>query len=277
VPAGNDAWHREAAEITGAPYKPDAVDKEKDKVKKAINQEPRVVSKKAPAKAGTDGALPMRLENMMNKDLVMANMAEPPSGGVELPEKMQLELNKYRAKLYNEFYEKRAHEYEIRAEMGAKRKAETLARKRVKKARATNPNSKVDKKSQVQLYVQARKEVDNHSIRKYQRKFSKDLAKWATNKVFNEQERLKGLSDQKNKDDQTVALEVHREVNAKKVKGEDSKAVMTDEKEAVPKKEQEETKTEEQKPAETKTEKKKTAEKTEEKTKEKSEEKKPAL
>merc|ERR1711871_774551 len=48
----NDAWHRQASEVTGAPYKPDTVEKAKNKMKKAINATPRVKSKKAPAKAG---------------------------------------------------------------------------------------------------------------------------------------------------------------------------------------------------------------------------------
>jgi len=218
----NDAWHRQASEVTGAPYKPDTVEKAKNKMKKAINATPRVKSKKAPAKAGEYGPLPMRLEHVMNRALIMANMAEPKTGkGAELSEAIVNQLAKYRAKLYNEFYEKNAHDYEIRAEMAAKKKAHALAKKRAKKAKRTHPNTYLTPQSREQLYVQARKEVDNHAIRKYQRKFKKNLAKWATNKVFIEQERLEGIENRRKKDDQIVQMEIHREKNAKKVKGED--------------------------------------------------------
>lgn len=221
----NDAWHREAVESTGAAYKPDTVEKEKNNIKKAISQQPKIKSKAAPPKPGEYGALPMRLEHVMNNALVSANMADPEGAkDASLSETMMNELNKYRAKLYNEFYEKYAHEFEIRAERHAKAKAEKKVQQRVKKAKVKHPNSKISHAEQVKLYLQARKEVDNHTVRKYQRKFTKHLEKWAANKVFTEQERLKKNDEARKRDDQLIRLDKRREENEAKLKGKDPPA-----------------------------------------------------
>lgn len=97
-------------------------------------------------------------------------------------------------------------------------------KKRVHQSNMKHPNNKVDKAGRVKLYVQARKEVDNHAVRKYQRSFVKHLDKWAANKVFTEQERLKGVHKRKTDDDHIVELEKRREENEARLEGKDPPA-----------------------------------------------------
>lgn len=194
---GNDNWHMLAAQTTGATYKADEASAENNAMKNQIDKEPRVKSNKVPKK--TDplaGHLPMNLQGVMNNALSGLEEKTKETG---LSADMTKEYNRYRSLLFQEYYQKSAHEYEIRAEAKADREADVIVKHRVYKENKKTPNNKVNKSQKDDFYAQARKEVDNHAVRKYQRKFSEDLAAYVTKKLYTEQERLKGISNLRKK------------------------------------------------------------------------------
>jgi hypothetical protein len=208
---GNDDWHAAASEITKAEYKKDQMKAETDSIKKGLKNIPKQKSKSVPKKAGDGAPLDLNLENVMNEELQEASVdsgvdtgSDPLKAGDGLTDASQDTLRKFRTFLYTEFYEKYAHEFESRAEAMADRKASALTKLRVKRLNIKTPDNKVGSAEQLKLYSQARKEVDNHAVRHYQRSFAKRLKKWAANKMFMKQEELM-------REDQAVARKVAEE------------------------------------------------------------------
>merc|ERR1711924_526989 len=182
--------------------------------------EPKVKSNKVPKKTDEQsGHLPMNLKGVMNEELSALEEKTEESG---LGKEAEKEYNRYRQKLFQEYYQKSAHEYEIRAEDKAVRDANVIVEHRVRKANKETPNNKVNKEQRDALYVQARKEVDNHAVRKYQRMFTKDLANFVTKKLYTEQEHLKGIEDLRKKTQQEVDNKNTAAVNKAKADGKEA-------------------------------------------------------
>jgi hypothetical protein len=218
--AGNDHWHMLSAETTGAEYKADELNNENKAMKKQISKEPKVKSNKVPKKTDEQaGHLPMNLQGVMNDELEALEEKTEESG---LGKDAEKEYNRYRQKLFMEYYQKSAHEYEIRAEDKAVREANVLVEHRVRKANKETPNNKVKKEQKDALYAQARKEVDNHAVRKYQRMFMKDLANFVTKKLYTEQERLKGIDDLRKKTQEEVDIKNTATANKAKTDGKEA-------------------------------------------------------
>lgn len=189
-------------------------------MKKQISKEPKVKSNKVPKKTDEQaGHLPMNLQGVMNDELEALEEKTEESG---LGKDAEKEYNRYRQKLFMEYYQKSAHEYEIRAEDKAVRDANVLVEHRVRKANKETPNNKVKKEQKDALYAQARKEVDNHAVRKYQRMFMKDLANFVTKKLYTEQERLKGIDDLRKKTQEEVDIKNTATANKAKTDGKEA-------------------------------------------------------
>jgi len=228
--SGNDKWHETVSGMTGASYKADEVKKESAAIKKGLKNIPKVKSKSVPN--NLEGApLNVGLENVMNEELEKASLNEEVvtgtsdavdkklEAGNDVDEDLQTELRKYRTFLYTEFYEKYAHEFEHRAESMAERRARFLVDKRVKKMNIDYPDNTVSNREKVKLYNQARKQVNNHSIRHFQRSFAKRLKAWAANKMFTKQAQLLAQSQARARAKAEETLKEEEEANAAEVEG----------------------------------------------------------
>lgn len=200
--AANDRWHKEVAfDHTGADYEPDQeVEKEEESMKEGLKQVPKKPASKKdpPKKAGDEGHMNLDLERVMNDAL--EEDATESSNTEENMDTMSdgtlAKLKGIKANLYQEFYERYAHEYEQRAEAMAARKAHKIADKRIKKHNLIHPKDKIKGIEGHKLYLQARKEVDDHAISKMQRAFQTRLSSWGAEKMYEEQERLKNEKDE---------------------------------------------------------------------------------
>lgn len=200
--AANDAWHKEVAyDHTGADYEPDKEEeKEKENLKAGLKQMPKRQEspKDPPKKVGDEGHLFLDLETKMNEQLEqdMTENTNEDEESVGMDDSTLAHLKTIKTKLYQEFYEKYAHEYEHRAEACAARKAHKLAEKRTAKHNLLHPKNRLKDDQIHMLYVQARKEVDYHCIRKLQRAFIERLTEWGQDHMYEEQEKLKHQQDQ---------------------------------------------------------------------------------
>jgi len=212
--AGNDNWHMLASHTTGVDYKADEMEEENKAMNKAKGDMPKVKSQKVPPK--TDdlaGHLPMNLQGVMNKELSKLEDKTEETGLTKAADKV---YERYRSKLFQEYYQSYAHEYEIQAESKAEKDAKKIVDDKVKKMNRESPDNKVSKDETTKIYIQARKEVDNHAVRKYQRKFMKDLAEFATKKLYIEQEGLKQKEDQRAQAQKEVDLQNEKMINEAK-------------------------------------------------------------
>jgi len=216
--------------MTGASYKSDEIKKESSAIKKGLKNIPKQKSKKAPT--SLEGApLDVGLENVMNEELEKASLNEEVvtgtssaadqklEAGNDVDEDLQTELRKYRTFLYTEFYEKYAHEFEHRTESMAERRARFLVDKRVKKMNIKTPDNKVSNREKVKLYNQARKQVNNGSIRHFQRVFAKRLQAWAVNKMFTKQSQLLAQSQERARKKAEETIKEEEAENAAEIAG----------------------------------------------------------
>jgi len=199
--AANDKWHKQVSfDHTGADYEPDKEEeKEKKNLKGALKQVPKRQEdpKDPPKKVGDEGHLHLDLETKMNEALEQdqTEHTNEDNESIGMDDATLAHLKHFKTGLYQEFYEKYAHEYEHRAEACAARKAHKLAEKRAAKHNLLHPKNRLKDHQVHLLYVQARKEVDYHCIRKFQRSFKTRLTAWGSEQIYDEQERLKNKQD----------------------------------------------------------------------------------
>merc|ERR1711871_714359 len=201
----NDAWHKEVAyEHTGADYEEDKAEKKEEKnLKNGLKQMPK--RKSRTFRTGAHGHLKLDLEGQMK--LQLESDASEDTHKEDEQDESDAILAKVmvkKTKLYQEFYERYAHEYESRAEACAKRKAHKIAKKRV---------------SRHKLYVQARKEVDGHCVRKFQRAFMDKITEWGSQKMYDYQERLKNEKDKEEMEAKNEEMKAEEEEQKKALAG----------------------------------------------------------
>jgi hypothetical protein len=205
---GNDMWHKAASyDHTGADYEEDkAAKKEEKNLDEGLKQMPKrpPAADSPPPQSGPDGHLDLQLTKMMNQALQEAEATEGGDQDVVnteneglMEEGMSQEVARYRTRLYQEFYETNAHDYEARAEACAVRKANKITKKRIKSHNIRHPKKPLENHEKDDMYHQARKEVNNHCIRKMQKKFQDSITLWASDELYQRQERMKNDADQK--------------------------------------------------------------------------------
>lgn len=222
--ASNDAWHKAVSrDYTGADYEPDKqVNKETKNIKGAIKQVPKT-SSKIKKKPGDEGHLDLDLDTVTNEAMEEAGTTETEEdenrSGKLIDASTLAHLKAYRAKLFTEFFERFAHEYEHRAEANAQKAAQKLADKRIHMHNLSHPKNKLKQHQEVALYTQARKEVDNKAVRNMQRAFKERMMKWAGDKMYEEQERLKNQQDDQEAKEKEQEVHDQKEIEKENMAG----------------------------------------------------------
>jgi len=218
----NDRWHKEVSKQTGAKYKPDPTAQGKKEAKvlkkklkktkkvKPIHKRPRTIN----------GHIKLNLNKVAKK------MLKSCTGPCK---NLSVEQRKHRAKLYMEFLNTFSHDYDARVSDMVKRRAHSIADKRIKKADKRHKKSPVKKVERHKLFKQAKKDVEGHAVREMQRSFKKHVRKWVNAKLNasvqkDETNRKKqGVKDAKKaakkaaKDKKEEAKESTKQKNPKKV------------------------------------------------------------
>lgn len=231
---GNDEWHKAASyDHTGADYDED---KKANKEEKALLEGLEQMPKRAPSPStppqqnGPDGHLSLELDKVMNQALEEAaseggdqDQVNTENEGL-LDQGMSQTVGAYRTKLYQEFYETNAHKYEARAEACAVRKANKLVKKRVHKHNIRHAKKRLSESAKADLYTQARKEVNNHCIRKMQKKFEDSITLWASDELYQYQESLKNDADEAKEKEAEAGAKRHAKEQKAILEGKDAPA-----------------------------------------------------